>query len=128
MAAVPLTKHNLPLLDFTYLYDDTQPDFTEFMTGRIFTEEQVFADIDSPENWAYRDGEYRTIERTEERPPKWRNYSPGVSPGERSKDNWLSLDRLFRSASERTMHRRSLGWPYFRNWSPAAIVWKWRRT
>jgi hypothetical protein len=37
----PATVHKLPLLDFTYLYDDSQPDFTDFMAGRILSEEQV---------------------------------------------------------------------------------------
>jgi hypothetical protein len=32
----PLTKHTLPLLDFRYLYDSAQTDFTEFMAGRVF--------------------------------------------------------------------------------------------
>jgi hypothetical protein len=62
----PITAHKLPLLDFTYLYDDAQPDFTEFMTGRVFSEEEVFADIDSPENWAHREGPSRPIDRTED--------------------------------------------------------------
>ena len=62
----PVTRHNLPLLDFTYLYDETQPDFTDFMAGKIFTEEQVFEDIDSPESWAHRDPGLPPIERTEE--------------------------------------------------------------
>jgi len=62
----PITRHNLPLLDFTYLYDSAQADFTEFMAGRIFTEDEVFADIDRPETWTHRDGEYKGIERTDE--------------------------------------------------------------
>jgi hypothetical protein len=35
------------------LYDGTQPDFTDFTPGRIFTEEEVYTDIDSPENWTH---------------------------------------------------------------------------
>jgi hypothetical protein len=61
----PATKHKVPLLDFTYLYDAAQADFAEFMAGQIFSEDQVFADIDTPENWAHRDGEFRPIERTD---------------------------------------------------------------
>ena len=62
----PLTKHKLPLLDFTYLYDGAQADFTEFMAGRVFSEDEVFADIDRPEGWSHRDGDYVKIERTED--------------------------------------------------------------
>lgn len=58
-------SRNRPLLDFTYLYDGAQTDFTEFMAGRIFSEEEVFADIDREEHWAHREGEYRPIQRTE---------------------------------------------------------------
>lgn len=64
--AEPLTRHNPPLMDFTYLYDQTQSEFTEFTGGRIFTEEQVYADIDSPENWTHRDGGLPKATRTSE--------------------------------------------------------------
>jgi len=64
--AEPLTKHKPPLMDFTYLYDGTQPDFTDFTGGRIFTEEEVYADIDKPENWAHREGVYQPVARTTE--------------------------------------------------------------
>jgi hypothetical protein len=62
----PITSHKPPLMDFTYLYDSTQPDFTEFSAGRIFTEDEVFGDIDSPEHWTHREGPSRRIERTAE--------------------------------------------------------------
>ena len=62
----PITSHKPPLMDFTYLYDSTQRDFTEFSAGRIFTEEEVFADIDSPEHWTHREGPSLRIERTPE--------------------------------------------------------------
>jgi hypothetical protein len=62
----PRTKHKMPLLDLTYLYDSTQEDFTEFMAGRIFTEEEVFADLGQPESWSHREGEYKKVERTDE--------------------------------------------------------------
>jgi hypothetical protein len=62
----PVTSHKPPLMDFTYLYDSTQPDFTEFSAGRVFTEEDVFADIDSPEHWTHRKGASPRIERTGE--------------------------------------------------------------
>jgi len=66
---VPLTEHDKPLMDFTYLYDDTQPDFVSFMAGERFTEEQVYADIDRPEHWSRRDAVrplVRTTEQAEE--------------------------------------------------------------
>ena len=66
MAAEPITKHKRPLLDFTYLYDDTQAEFTEFMAGRVFGEDEVFADIGPPESWSHREGDQVKIERTEE--------------------------------------------------------------
>src|SRR5207249_3795074 len=62
--AEPLTMHKPPLMDFTYLYDTAQPDFTEFTAGRIFTEEEVYADIDSPEHWTHRAGVYQPVDRT----------------------------------------------------------------
>jgi hypothetical protein len=64
--AEPLTRHRPPLMDFTYLYDGTQPDFTDFTAGRLFTEEEVYADIDSPEYWAHRDIGHRPMARTAE--------------------------------------------------------------
>jgi len=60
----PLSKHKPPLMDFTYLYDNSQPDFTDFTAGRIFAEDEVYADIDIPENWNHREGDYKTVERT----------------------------------------------------------------
>jgi hypothetical protein len=62
----PLTKHKPPLMDFTYLYDSTQSEFIEFTAGRIFTEEEVYADIGSPEHWTHRDTSYQPVERTSE--------------------------------------------------------------
>ena len=62
--AEPLTKHKPPLMDFTYLYDQTQSEFTEFTGGRIFTEEEIHNDIDSPENWAHREGSLPKVTRT----------------------------------------------------------------
>jgi hypothetical protein len=62
--AEPLTKHKPPLMDFTYLYDAAQPDFTDFTGGRVFTEDEVFADIDRPENWSHREGGRSTVART----------------------------------------------------------------
>jgi hypothetical protein len=51
-------------MDFTYLYDSTKPDFIDFTAGCIFTEEEVYAEIDSPENWTHREGVYQSVERT----------------------------------------------------------------
>lgn len=60
----PLTAHKPPLMDFTYLYDAAQPDFTDFTAGRLVAESEVFADIDSPENWTHRDTGRVSMERT----------------------------------------------------------------
>lgn len=62
----PLTNYRPPLMDFTYLYDTTQPEFTDFTAGRIFTEEEVYTDIDSPEHWTHREGAGAPVERTAE--------------------------------------------------------------
>lgn len=62
----PRTKHKPPLMDFTYLYDTTQSDYTDFTGGRIFTETDVHADIGSPETWAHRYGESQPVTRTDE--------------------------------------------------------------
>jgi hypothetical protein len=62
----PLTALRPPLMDFTYLYDTTQEDFSHFMAGKMFSEDEVFADIDSPENWSHRAGDEKESERTEE--------------------------------------------------------------
>lgn len=60
----PVTRHNPPLMDFTYLYDSTQDEFTDFTGGRIFTEEQVYADIDRPEHWTHREAGFESVSRT----------------------------------------------------------------
>jgi hypothetical protein len=42
------------LMDFTYLYDDTQTDFEKFSRGKRFTDDEVFAEIGRPEAWTHR--------------------------------------------------------------------------
>ena len=42
------------LMDFTYLYDDNQPDFREFSRGKQFSEAEVYAEIGRPEEWTHR--------------------------------------------------------------------------
>lgn len=42
------------LMDFTYLYDEKQDDFAEFTGGEPIAEEEVFAEIGRPEDWAHR--------------------------------------------------------------------------
>ena len=42
------------LMDFTYLYDNKQPDFSEFSFGKRFTEDHVYAEIGRPEDWSHR--------------------------------------------------------------------------
>ena len=51
-------------MDFTYLYDESLPDFTDFTGGRVFTEHEVYADIGRPEDWSHRDGGYQPVSRT----------------------------------------------------------------
>ncbi len=43
------------LMDFTYLYDDRQGDFEEFTRGKRFADEEVYAEIGYPGDWAHRD-------------------------------------------------------------------------
>jgi len=62
----PLTMHKPPLMNCTYLYDYTQPDFTDFTGGRLFTQDEVYADIGSPEHWAHREIGDRPMARTPE--------------------------------------------------------------
>ena len=42
------------LMDFTYLYDEKQDEFTEFTGGRPFPVEEVVAEIGRPEDWTHR--------------------------------------------------------------------------
>jgi len=42
------------LMDFTYLYDDRQEDFEKFTAGKLFTEEEIYAEIGQPQEWTYR--------------------------------------------------------------------------
>lgn len=52
--AVAPTRNKPYLMDFTYLYDQNQSDFKEFSDGRLFTEEDVYAEIGRPEEWTHR--------------------------------------------------------------------------
>jgi hypothetical protein len=51
---VATTRNKPYLMDFTYLYDQNQRDFTEFSDGRLFTEADVFSEIGRPEEWTHR--------------------------------------------------------------------------
>lgn len=53
------TLNKTYLMDFTYLYDKTHPDFERFANGVPFTEDQVFAEIGKPEDWAHRSADAR---------------------------------------------------------------------
>ena len=44
------------LMDFTYLYSQTQPDFEEFTRGKRFTADEVYAEIGHPAEWTHRAG------------------------------------------------------------------------
>jgi hypothetical protein len=43
------------LMDFTYLYDDQQQDFVDFAGGRVFSEEEVLAELGRPADWTHRE-------------------------------------------------------------------------
>jgi hypothetical protein len=62
----PPTTLKPHLMDFTYLYDKSQEEFINFTAGKPITEDEVFADIGSPEIWTHRAGEYRKMPRTPE--------------------------------------------------------------
>ena len=76
-----MTKYKPPLMDFTYLYDTIQADFADFTAGRIFTEDEVFADIQSPENWTHREGSATLWSELPNRRRKSRNFSMVVVGG-----------------------------------------------
>lgn len=42
------------LMDFTYLYDASQPDFREFTEGVKVSKEQIYSEIGRPEDWTHR--------------------------------------------------------------------------
>lgn len=42
------------LMDFTYLYDRNEPDFEVFSSGKLFSEDEVYAEIGTPRNWTHR--------------------------------------------------------------------------
>jgi len=48
------TSSRLYLMDFTYLYDSKQEDFERFTAGKLFTDEEIYAEIGHPQNWTYR--------------------------------------------------------------------------
>jgi hypothetical protein len=64
--ATPLTERKPPLLDFTYLYDGLQTDYTNFIAGQVFGQNEVFADIGRPESWSHRGGDQAKLERTDD--------------------------------------------------------------
>lgn len=65
--ASPITRRGPHILDFTYLFDQTQDDFVNFTRGKLFSKEDVYADIGPPETWTRRAAERRPVpERTPE--------------------------------------------------------------
>jgi hypothetical protein len=44
------------LMDFTYLYHDKQEEFEKFTRGKLFSDEEVYAEIGRPEDWTHRAG------------------------------------------------------------------------
>lgn len=62
---MPPTASSPYLMDFSYLYDATQPDFQDFSGGKPFTEEEIFAEIGRPEDWTHR-SDHSTAPRSDE--------------------------------------------------------------
>ena len=63
----PVTRRGPHILDFTYLFDQTQEEFINFTRGKLFSKEEVYADIGPPETWTRRATERRPApERTPE--------------------------------------------------------------
>jgi len=60
------TRNKPYLMDFTYLYDQNQPDFKEFSDGRLFSEDDVYSEIGRPEEWTHRAGPKVTSRRNQE--------------------------------------------------------------
>jgi hypothetical protein len=58
------TRKKSYLMDFTYLYDQTQADFKEFSRGRLFTEAEVYSEIGRPEDWTHRSDPKITARRS----------------------------------------------------------------
>lgn len=54
------------LMDFTYLFDETQDDFAQFTGGTAFTAEHIFAEIGHPEDWTHRISETARTRSNEE--------------------------------------------------------------
>jgi len=48
------TSNKTYLMDFTYLYNDADPEFERFAKGIPFTKDQVYAEIGRPEEWMHR--------------------------------------------------------------------------
>lgn len=48
------------LMDFTYLFDEGNPEFVQFTGGEQFTTEEVLGEIGRPEDWAHRDSKVVT--------------------------------------------------------------------
>jgi hypothetical protein len=53
-------------MDFTYIYAEDHPDFPDFMQGRHFSEDAVYAEIGRPEDWSYRTGVTKSSRSDEE--------------------------------------------------------------
>lgn len=62
----PTTSARPYLMDFTYLYNESQPDFIEFTHGKVFSPEEVFAEIGRPEEWTHRKAGPRSLARPDE--------------------------------------------------------------
>ena len=51
------TRKKPYLMEFTYLFDKSLDDFLEFTGGKLFTEDEIYAEIGRPEQWTHRNGD-----------------------------------------------------------------------
>jgi hypothetical protein len=51
---VPSTFEKPYVMDFMYIYAQNQGEFVEFTQGKLFSEEEVYAEIGRPEDWSHR--------------------------------------------------------------------------
>jgi hypothetical protein len=62
----PPTASRPYLMDFTYLYERSQPDFEGFSGGKHVALDDIFNEIGRPEDWKHRKGHARTLRSDEE--------------------------------------------------------------
>jgi hypothetical protein len=60
------TRKRPYLMDFTYLFDEKQPDFKDFSRGKLISEADVYSEIGHPEEWTHRAGPKVILPRSED--------------------------------------------------------------